>query len=152
MPTVLRDGFDVSSEVLAQAGAVDRQYAQRHEPGAPSVSPVTSVAMTAPFGRTMTAATGGRFFSIQNPLAHGILPAAGRWLPVSRCASVIFSMWGSWCPSLPVSFRPCPDDELRQRRRIGERAHVGCPCQDGEAPLRQTAGQGRHGVWSGHLV
>jgi hypothetical protein len=31
MPAVLRDGFDVSSEVLAQAGAVDRQYAQRHE-------------------------------------------------------------------------------------------------------------------------
>lgn len=32
MPVVLRDGFDVSSEVLAQADAVDRQYAQRHEP------------------------------------------------------------------------------------------------------------------------
>jgi hypothetical protein len=32
IPAVLRGDFDVSSGVLAQAGAVDRQYAQRREP------------------------------------------------------------------------------------------------------------------------
>ena len=79
----------------------------------------------------------------------------GTWLshgPAPRVAAPAYSAPARRRDRHRALFEPSAQDKPGQRRRVGERAHVGCARQDGQAGPRQAAGERGHDRRGGYLV